>query len=346
MRRLWCAAAAAVACGCAAPASPPIHPPPASPVPQAARRPSGPPLIIEVALLPLPGSEPCPEAPATRRAYIDEIRDCAEIGASIVRLQPLAADSSPDSYRFDTALGNYRALLKETLEAAPDLIVDLDLDGAGDDVEEWARLNARVELDSNREEANPVTVAMGDAPLDALRRIIAEGGHVRLGLRDSRAWPHRGRPTTLDYLRQAIHMARDAGRPIAPPAEARAIIGLPPPRDLSVAPSASAVSAGDRFFIDAIAAPHPRPFAAYAVVVAPSGAVFSFTGRRRPVAGIAPLLRSRGTVRLNVMTVAEAAVGPGTPPGTYTIHVGLLPPRGPARLRDAAALATARVEVR
>jgi len=97
-------AAAVILCGCVVttPPSPPPEPPveweeEALPAEEAATQPAATafPLIVEVALLPEPDGEACPEAPLSRADYLEEIRTCRELGASVVRLQPVAEDSSP-----------------------------------------------------------------------------------------------------------------------------------------------------------------------------------------------------------------------------------------------------------
>jgi hypothetical protein len=304
------------------------------------------PLIIEVALLPEAGEEPCPDAPMGREGYLEEIHTCYELGASMVWLQALASDSSPDDYRFDYSLQNYRALLKDVIRTAPDIVIDLDIEEAGEDVERWVRCNKRIELDSGREEDNPVTVAVGTSPLSTMRQVIAGGGHLRLGLHDSRAWPYKGKPTNLDYLRQAISMARSLGRPLATPAHARTVLGLPPLKAVYAVPSSLRVKGGDRFFLDAIAGPIDRPFRGYAMMVTPSGVKFSITKKGKPVQGIRPFMGSgEGMRRPYVGTLLDMVVGKRTPPGTYAVYLGLFPPRTQPRPRDAIAIDTALITV-
>lgn len=53
--------------------------------------------------------------------------------------------------------------------------------------------------------------------------IIGQGGHISIGLGDY-AYPELGQPTNADLVRRIVEIARDAGREIATPAEARAIL--------------------------------------------------------------------------------------------------------------------------
>ena len=291
---------------------------------KAARK--GPPLIIEVALLPEPGGAISRETPARRKEYLEEIKTCAQIGASMVRLQPIAAESSPADYHFDRDVNNYRALLREVLAAAPDLIIDCDLGGAGKEVEEWVRCNKRIEFDSTREEDNPVTVAVGQQAMGIIRETISRGGHLRLGLHDSSGWPYKRKPTNLDYLRQSISMARAAQRPIATPEEARKILGLPPLANIYAAPSSARVTRGSPFSLDAIVGPVDGPFKAYAVIVTPSGQELSFTKRRKLAPGISPfIVRRRGLKSVWCETLTETMIKPRISPGVYKIYLGLFP---------------------
>lgn len=315
-------------CGCVTVAPPARIVPPGVAPRRAAQeiRHASPPLIIEVALLPEPGRVVPRESPARRREYSEEIKTCAQIGASMVRLQPIAAESSPADYRFDRGVNNYRALLCEVLAAAPDIIIDCDLGGAGKEVEEWVRCNQRIEFDSTREEDNPVTVAVGQQAMGIIREAISRGGHLRLGLHDSSAWPYKRKPTNLDYLRQAISMARAAGRPIATPAEARKILGLPPLANIYAAPSSARVTRGSPFFLDAIVGPVDGPFKAYAVIVTPSGQELSFTKKRKLAPGISPFIgRRRGLKSVWCETLTETMIKPRISPGVYRIYLGLFP---------------------
>jgi uncharacterized protein (DUF849 family) len=314
--------------------------------PERARVRTGVPLIIEVALLPAPGASISREAPASRREYIEEIKTCARIGATIVRLQPLAAGSSAADYRFDRSLNNYRALLRDVLAAAPDVIIDCDLGGVEQGVEEWVRCNKRIELDSTREEDNPVTVAVGPSALGIMRETIDEGGGVRLGLHDSSAWPYKGKPTNLDYLRQAVSLARAAGRPIATPAEARRMLGLPRLAKVYAVPSCERVARGSAFSLDAIVGPIDDPFRAYGVIVTPSGRRFSFIKKGQLVPGIRAFTgRRKGLKTVSCVPLVDTVIGPRIPSGVYKIYLGLFPRHGRPIPRRAFAIASAEVIV-
>lgn len=318
----------------------------APPLPANARARTGAPLIIEAALLPEPGGPISREVPASRKEYIEEIKTCARIGAAIVRLQPLAAESSAADYRFDRSLNNYRALFREVLAAAPDIIIDCDLSGAGGDVEEWVRCNKRIELDSTREEDNPLTVAVGPSALKIMRETIDGGGNVRLGLRDSSAWPYKGKPTNLDYFRQAVSMARAVGRPIATPEEARGTLGLPPLAKVYAVPSGERVARGSAFSIDAIVGPINDSFKAYGVIVTPSGQRFSLIKKGKPVPGIRAFTgRRRGLKTVSCATLVDTMIGPRIPSGVYKIYLGLFPRHGRPIPRRAFAIASAEVAV-
>lgn len=300
------------------------------------------PLVIEVALIPEPGEPSCPEAPAGHGAYFDEVRDCMRIGAAAVRVQPIA----PSGAAYDRSLANYRDVVRGVLRAAPDAILDLDLAGAPDDAAAWARCNKRIELGTGRSPRDPFTPASGADPMEEMRRIISRGGHLRVGLRQSRAWPHKGRPTNLDYLRQAVSIAHSLRRPVATPAEARGILGLAPLAPLYAAPSAGRVRAGGRFSLDAIAGPLPAAVRGYAVVVDPSGRKYSITKRGRLAPGVAPFVREPEGIRvLFYKTLVDTVIDPRTRPGAYTIHLALVPLHSVARAETALAIATETVTV-
>jgi uncharacterized protein (DUF849 family) len=55
---------------------------------------------------------------------------------------------------------------------------------------------------------------------------IATGGHVAIGIGDY-AYPELGHPGNADLVHEVARLARLVGRPVATPAEARAILGLP-----------------------------------------------------------------------------------------------------------------------
>ena len=79
----------------------------------------GGPLIIEVALIPEPGSGPCGEAPAGQREYFEEAGDCLRIGASMIRLQPIAPGGGPGGHRYDRGLANYREVVRGCCRRPP-----------------------------------------------------------------------------------------------------------------------------------------------------------------------------------------------------------------------------------
>jgi hypothetical protein len=243
-------------------------------------------------------------------------------------------------------VNNYRTLLRDVLAAAPDIIVDCDLVKAGEDVEEWARCNKRIEFDSMRDEDNPVAVAAGEAPLKIMRETISGGGHLRLGLHDSSAWPYKGAPTNLDYLRQAISMARAAQRRLATPAEARKMLGLPPLATVYAAPSSVRLRRGSAFSLDAIVGSTAGPFKAYAVIVTPSGKKLSFVRGKKLVPGISPFASRRRGVRTVVWEpIMDTVVRPDISPGVYRIYLGLFRPREQPLSRRALGMATAEVVI-
>ncbi len=55
---------------------------------------------------------------------------------------------------------------------------------------------------------------------------LAEGGHLRVGLEDFAGGPGRT-PGNRELVEQAVALCREAGRPVATPDEAAAILGLP-----------------------------------------------------------------------------------------------------------------------
>ncbi len=306
----------------------------------------GGPLIIEVALIPEPGSGPCGEAPAGQREYFEEAGDCLRIGASMIRLQPIAPGGGPGGHRYDRGLANYREVVRGVLQAAPAIILDVDLDGAAHEAVEWARRNGRIELCAPRGRRTLLTPVGGGSPIDTMRRVIAGGGHIRIGLRETRAWPYRGRPTNLDYLRQAVSIARSMNRPIATPEQARRMLGLKPLAPLYAVPSAESVVAGERFFLDVVAQPTASAVKGYAVVVAPDGKKYSVTGKGRVVPGVVPFsVDPEGIRHVCCRTVIDTTVTPAMPGGGYTIYLALVPLRSPARAGNALAAAKAEVTV-
>lgn len=70
-----------------------------------------------------------------------------------------------------------------------------------------------------------VAVVGGDVAATGLARLALErGGHVRVGLED-----HAGRrtPTNAELVAEVVALARETGRPVATPAEAAHLLGLP-----------------------------------------------------------------------------------------------------------------------
>ncbi len=55
--------------------------------------------------------------------------------------------------------------------------------------------------------------------------IIAQGGHISIGLGDH-TYRELGLPTNADLVRKIAELARDLGREIATPEEAKAILGM------------------------------------------------------------------------------------------------------------------------
>jgi uncharacterized protein (DUF849 family) len=66
----------------------------------------------------------------------------------------------------------------------------------------------------------------GAAILPMAEQAIALGGHVRIGLGDETF--SDSKPSNAELVERVVEMARAAGRPIAAPREARALLGLPP----------------------------------------------------------------------------------------------------------------------
>jgi uncharacterized protein (DUF849 family) len=77
------------------------------------------------------------------------------------------------------------------------------------------------------------------APANALA--IAIGGHARVGLEDN-PWLHGREPATnVQLVERAASMATAVGRPLATPAQTRALLGLSPDAVLASADTAAAV---------------------------------------------------------------------------------------------------------
>ena len=70
-----------------------------------------------------------------------------------------------------------------------------------------------------------VTVLGGDVTASGLSKMAIErGGHVRLGLEDYNG-PRT--PTNVELIEEVVALAKAAGRPVATPDEAAAILKLP-----------------------------------------------------------------------------------------------------------------------
>jgi uncharacterized protein (DUF849 family) len=69
-----------------------------------------------------------------------------------------------------------------------------------------------------------VGVLGGDCSATLARTAIEAGGHVRVGLEDH-AGPRR--PTNVELVEEVATLAREAGRPLATPGEARRVLGFP-----------------------------------------------------------------------------------------------------------------------
>ena len=82
------------------------------------------------------------------------------------------------------------------------------------------------------------TVYDGAADLATLRRTsmlaAATGGHIRTGIGENPMLDGRRGPqayTNVDHVEMAVELGHLAGRDIATPDEARAILGMPPRAD-------------------------------------------------------------------------------------------------------------------
>lgn len=56
-------------------------------------------------------------------------------------------------------------------------------------------------------------------------RIIAEGGHISIGLGDY-LYPELGTPTNAELVARVVEIAREVGREVATPAQAREVLGM------------------------------------------------------------------------------------------------------------------------
>lgn len=85
----------------------------------------------------------------------------------------------------------------------------------------------RAHLDFLPEEAAHewLVTFFGGNLLNLAGMIIAEGGHIATGIGDY-PYPELGQPTNADVVRRVAQIAADAGRELATPAEARAMLGV------------------------------------------------------------------------------------------------------------------------
>lgn len=68
-------------------------------------------------------------------------------------------------------------------------------------------------------------ISKGASLLPAAKISITRGGHVSIGLGDY-AYPELGMPTNADLVREVVKIAKEAGRGIATPKEAKVIMGI------------------------------------------------------------------------------------------------------------------------
>jgi uncharacterized protein (DUF849 family) len=86
-------------------------------------------------------------------------------------------------------------------------------------------LDAYLEMLAGTELPWAVAVVGGDVVASGLARLALErGGHVRVGLED---FAGAGTPTNAELVAQVVALAREAGRPVAMPAEAACLLDLP-----------------------------------------------------------------------------------------------------------------------
>ena len=89
----------------------------------------------------------------------------------------------------------------------------------------WA-LEAYLEMLEGADLPWMVGVVGGDCALTIAREAIRRGGHVRVGLED---YFGPRTPTNAELIAEIAGMARDAGRPLASPQQARRLLGIPAP---------------------------------------------------------------------------------------------------------------------
>ena len=70
-----------------------------------------------------------------------------------------------------------------------------------------------------------IAVVSGDiSDGDVARHALSRGGHIRVGLED---YAGSGAPSNLELVEEAVALCKEAGRPIASPAETAKILNLP-----------------------------------------------------------------------------------------------------------------------
>ena len=80
-----------------------------------------------------------------------------------------------------------------------------------------------------------VGVIGGDVSATVAELAIARGGHVRVGLED---YAGSGEPRNAELVRTIVAMAERAGRPVATPREAAALLRVPRVRTAGMAGAA------------------------------------------------------------------------------------------------------------
>lgn len=158
-------------------------------------------------------------------------RDGASV-TSIDMVRALAArmaerNIKPELEVFDLGMATYaHALLEEGLAAAP-LYANVIL-GNLNSAPATARALALL-VDELPEATAWAAGGIGDFQLPANGLAVFMGGHVRVGLEDNR-WldrAARAHAANEQFVRRVVELARLAGRRIARPHEARAMLGLP-----------------------------------------------------------------------------------------------------------------------
>ena len=87
-----------------------------------------------------------------------------------------------------------------------------------------AGLNAYLDLLSDTGLPWSVAVLQGDVIESGLaKQALERGGHVRVGLED---YAGPGQPSNVELVRQLVDLAKQVGRPVANPEQAREVLGL------------------------------------------------------------------------------------------------------------------------